>query len=535
MLIKINKKYLCFPIHKESELHLIEIYCDNTKLYEFKIPISNTNKESSSYDYFAPINVDCFKGNKLKIVSKGNEKWLNDIIQSEQLPEFSRENRPVIHFTPDYGWINDPNGLVYYKGEYHLYFQYNPFDTKWENMSWGHAVSTDMLRWKQVDTVLWPDENGTMFSGSAIVNDKVVLDDKVTKDHLVYFYSAAGDANSWSKGKDFIQRIAISDDNGRTLKKLDYYIPTIEKENRDPKVFWHEESSAYIMILWLVDYEFAILRSSDLKSWTISQRFTIDKAWECPDLFQLENVDNPNVKRWAFWSADGYYCLGDFDGFTFKPITGLQEAYSTSLPYAAQTFSGIEDRVVSIAWLRTKNEGRLYTGAMTIPKELFIVTTKDGERLAQIPIREYLSKRKLIYDKSFKTGHDLSAKHMLVENMKDRVIEVAFKFSYNDKQLSGCYELFYGDEVCTIDIEKNIIRYEGCRISDDLENVKTVKLDDKICDLQIIFDHEIIEIIGNCGTIYAAFEAARQDNRSLSMDVPKNCEDNLIRIYEFMG
>ena len=531
MLIQINKKNLYFPINKENELQLVDIYCDNEKIFEFKIPINEVKSDSNHYDYFAAINLESYKGKTINIVvSEEFEDWTKGIFQSNETSELGKESRPKIHFTAGHGWINDPNGLVYYDGEYHLYFQYNPFDTRWENMSWGHAVSTDMLHWEQLDTVLWPDETGTMFSGCAMINERVILDDEVSKEHLVYFYTAAGDTNNWSKDKKFTQRIAISDDKGRSLKKLDYYIPAIETENRDPKVFWHEESSAYIMILWLVDNEFAILRSTDLRSWEISQRFSIDKAWECPDLFELTNVNNDKSKSWVFWCADGYYCLGDFDGYAFEPTTDLLEAYATKLPYAAQTFSGINDRVVSVSWLRTKNKDKTYTGAMAIPKELSLITTKNGERLSQLTVREYYQSRKLIHDNETKTVLDLADSQVKFGDLQNRVIEVEFIFSNNG--LDRCYEIFYGDEVCEINLEENLISYASSRNAKNSNDIQEVILKEKINDLQIIFDQEIIEIIGNHGIIYITFEATAQNNRDLSISVSESCNNDIMRVYE---
>ncbi len=530
MIIQINKKYLCLPINTEEDLHLVEFYCDKEKIFEFKIPIKKHDKDSKTYQYYAPINVEKYKGKTLELVSKEAKDWFNDIYQSNDLPKANETNRPRIHFTAEYGWINDPNGLVYYDGEYHLYFQYNPFDTKWENMSWGHAVSTDLLHWQQLDTVLWPDENGTMFSGSAIVHEQKHLEDNVLKEDLVYFYTAAGDANKWSKDKDFTQRIAISDNKGRSLKKLDYYIPTIEKENRDPKVFWHEESSAYIMILWLVDNEFAILRSRDLIMWEISQRFIIDKAWECPDLFQVSNADNPELNKWVFWSADGYYCLGDFDGYTFKPTSDLLEAYSTSLPYAAQTFSGIKDRIISLAWLRTKNENKLYTGAMTIPKELSLITTKNGDRLSQIPVREYFENRKIIYDSHDETNLETNENQIKFKDLYNRAIEVELEF--NDNNIEECFEIFYGDEVFKIDRKNKVVSYETCKKSDKSYNIQEVELNEAIYDMHIIFDQDIIEVIANRGMIYIAFEAVGGLDRELLINRPENTKYDTMRVYE---
>lgn len=159
------------------------------------------------------------------------------------------------------GWINDPNGLIYY-----LYFQYNPFDTKWENMCWGHVISKDLLHWEQKETVLYPDQDGPIFSGSGIVNENALLG--LPKDAYIYFYTSAGGKSEWSKDKLPVQKIAYSIDGGNTLHKKDgCIVEHICDENRDPKVYWHEQSKAYIMLLYLTNNDYAILRSVDLPAY----------------------------------------------------------------------------------------------------------------------------------------------------------------------------------------------------------------------------------------------------------------------------
>ena len=232
--------------------------------------------------------------------------------------------------------MNDPNGLVYADGNYHLYFQHNPFDVQWENMSWGHAVSKDLLHWEQKDEVLFPDETGTMFSGSGIVNDHEMLG--LPKDALIFFYTAAGNNNKWSTGKQFTQRVAYSTDGGETLHKLDKgVLEAVCKENRDPKVFWHEKSGAYIMTLWLEENDFGIFRSTDLLNWEQTDRLTLKDAWECPDLLCLK--DENEDESWMFWSADGFYFWGEFDGFKFQTDGVRHMAYINKMAYAAQTYS----------------------------------------------------------------------------------------------------------------------------------------------------------------------------------------------------
>lgn len=297
--------------------------------------------------------------------------------------------RPAFHFSARFGWINDPNGLVFDGEYYQLYFQHNPLNTAWQNMSWGHARSRDLLHWEQLPCVLFPDAEGTVFSGCALVDERGLV--SPGGEALLYYYTAAGGTNGWSEGRAFTQRMALSTDGGMSLQKCEPAIlPAICPENRDPKVFWHEASRAYVMVLWLEGNAFAILRSENLRDWKQSQRLELQDAWECPDLLCL-NTEGAEAgeTHWVFWSADGFYFPGSFDGYCFTPDGMRGEAYLNRLPYAAQSFSGVRDRNISVAWLRTPNEGRSFTGLMSIPMELGLRRSFGGWRLCQRPVREF--------------------------------------------------------------------------------------------------------------------------------------------------
>jgi len=159
----------------------------------------------------------------------------------------------------------------------------------------------------------------------------------------------------------------------------------IEADNRDPKVYWHEEKQLYYMVLYLDKNDYAIFNSSDLKNWVMTQKLTIPGAWECPDFREIP-VEGGG-KKWIFWSADGYYFLGDFDGSHFVTDGVRQEAYHCMLPYAGQTFAGT-DRVIMIPWMRTNNQGKNFRGMMGIPRELTLVKTEEGYLLRQKLVQE---------------------------------------------------------------------------------------------------------------------------------------------------
>ena len=429
--IKITERYLYIPVCVGKEERKLEIFLEGEetfrkKIHEFMVPIAESETEEYTCDYFAEIPVEQYIDKEL-LISIDAPKAFTDQIKNESKQEKTKERRPLIHLAADTGWTNDPNGLVYADGTYHFYFQYNPCNITWENMSWGHAVSTDLLHWKQQDTVLFPDESGTMFSGCAIINERELLG--LPKDALLFFYTAAGGANEWSKGLAFTQKIAYSLDGGKTLVKMpEPCLPTIEKENRDPKIYWHEETQAYIMALFLEENDFAIFRSEDLLHWEQSDRFTLQDAWECPDLFHLTSDEGESC--WFFWSADGFYYEGEFDGFKFKTEGKKQKAYVNAIPYAAQSYFGITDRVISVPWLRLKNDGRMFTGAYGIPVELACKKTENGFILIQRPVRELMQQAKRI-DSGNLTGESKGRKAYVLEMLAKEDYEGSYLWKIN--------------------------------------------------------------------------------------------------------
>ena len=398
----INEDYLGLPICVGKTEQLIEIFEVQTegltKVMEWMVPVCEEEGADYAYDYKASIPVKAWKGKKLVLKGEVSETFWKEVENTSffRISKNTEENRPSIHFTASTGWINDPNGLVYADGAYHLYYQYNPCNTSWQNMSWGHAVSSDLLHWEEKEMEIVPDEHGMMFSGCGLKNEQGLLD--LPKEALLFFYTAAGDNKPWGKERHFTQRIAYSLEQGQNLTKLsEPYLEEISEENRDPKIFWHEESKAYIMVLWLEGNDFAIFRSVDLKDWQMSDRLTLKDAWECPDLMKL--YDEEGNAHWLFWSADGFYFWGDFDGYTFKTDGKKHLAYMNKLPYAAQTYSGVEGRTISIPWLRTKNRGTLYTGAMGLPRELGVKVINGEKYLVQKPVRELMMQRQRIAQK----------------------------------------------------------------------------------------------------------------------------------------
>ena len=307
---------------------------------------------------------------------------------------YDEKYRPQFHFSPKKGWTNDPNGLVFYKGEYHLFFQHNPFDVKWGNMTWGHAVSPDMVHWTQIENALFPDTMGTMFSGSAIVdwNNTAGLQNGEEKT-LVLIYTAAGGTNPESKGQPYTQCIAYSNDRGRTWTKYagNPVVPNIVGSNRDPKVVWHAPSRQWIMTLFLEGNSYGFLSSPDLKKWTMLHHISVPKVGECPDFFEMPVENEPGVSKWVWTGANANYLIGSFDGRRFVPEVMTQPLSFGANYYAVQTYSDLPgNRRVQMSWMSGgKYPGMPFNQQMSCPYEFKLRKYGyNSYRIYALPIKE---------------------------------------------------------------------------------------------------------------------------------------------------
>lgn len=328
-------------------------------------------------------------------------------------PRYREPLRPLFHFTPARNFMNDPNGLVYYEGEYHLFYQHNPFGPVWGHMSWGHAVSTDMLHWRHLPVAL-REENGIMiFSGSAVVdrdNSSGLCPPRGgDRSCLVAIYTGHGRDRQ-------TQNLAYSHDRGRTWTKYAGN-PVVDlglKDFRDPKVFWHEPTHRWIMVTVLADqHKVRFFNSADLRTWQASSDFgpagATGGVWECPDLFPLTVDGDPGRIRWVLdvdinpggiaGGSGGQYFVGTFDGRTFvnenPPAQTLWVDYGKDF-YATTSFSDIpaaDGRRIWMGWIANwlyanKEPTAVWRGALSIPRALFLRTVDGRARLVQAPIEE---------------------------------------------------------------------------------------------------------------------------------------------------
>lgn len=512
--VTVSENYLLIPVRLEEETQEISIWSEEGKIYEFTVPVRK-GCDVYGFHYYAAVPVMKWRNRKIIIEGDVPEGFMEAAAQSESIPK-NTAKRPVIHFTPDTGWMNDPNGLIFHDGVYHLFFQHNPFDIRWENMSWGHAVSRDLLHWEQKDDVLFPDADGAMFSGCGIVNKQRKLG--LGRDTEIFFYTCAGNVSKWSRNKKFVQKVAYSTDHGKTLtKKEGCVLEHIADENRDPKVYWDEKRCRYYMVLYLEKNDYGIFCSQDLEKWEMTQRLMLSGTIECPDLREVP-VESGGSK-WMFWGADGHYFLGDFDGERFETDGVRHEAYETMLPYAAQTFWGCE-RVLMIPWMRTDNKGKVYTGMMGVPRQLSLVE-KDGDYILRQKLAdEFEACKEKVFDHNF--GAERYAKEKDPRIIYEQPCEAAVEVKLALEKSADFTVSLYGT-VCTYEAENGVLRIEGIakrgdavrkaaevydkeKLSCKDADFRCLKVGKELRVMSFLTDGELLEVMAEEGLVCGAYE-----------------------------
>lgn len=374
MKVTFTKNYIILPINLQARDKKICFYDGETLLFDLDVNLDCISPQAQMY-----YDVRRFKGKTLNVrVSPGIDF---ECQQTDTVPPGEKVLRPKTHFSAEYGYNNDPNGMIFYEGQYHLFYQYNPVGTKWGNMHWGHAVSRDMFHWEDRGIALFPDDMGMMFSGSAIEDTNNVLGlNTDAHNALVLFYSAAGDITALSKGQPYTQCLAYSVDGGVTFEKhpANPIIQNIGYQNRDPKVIWSEKLQKFVMALFRgeKDNTYCLFTSDDLLHWELTEELTSADR-ECPDFFFFGDT-------WVMLCAGDKYTVGTFDGKKFQH-NPVWKQLGSGLLYASQTFSGLpDDRRVRICLNRSRGTSCDRGNSMTLPHEI----TLKGDELRALPVPE---------------------------------------------------------------------------------------------------------------------------------------------------
>ena len=404
--LKVSGKYLLLPVQEKEEIANVRVVVNNEQRQALNVKLA-----VDKVDYFVPLDIRRFGSDHvlLDITLHGDRRatgpvkdfacW-KEMRQSDTFDTANREHfRPVYHHSPQYGWMNDPNGMFYKDGVYHLYYQWNPYGSQWENMTWGHSTSPDLIHWQAQPTAIEIDALGSIFSGSCVVDKK--------NDRVVAFYTSAGQHQT--------QSMAVSRDNGRTFEKYaaNPILTSNEPDFRDPKAFWNPDIQRWNLIL-AVGQEMRIYSSTDLKEWTYESSFgkgfgCHDGVWECPDLIKMQ-VRGTNQQKWMlicninpggpFGGSATQYFIGDFDGhrFTCQQTDTRWMDYGKD-HYATVTFDNAPDgRHIALAWMSNWQYAnqvptKQYRSSNSIPRDLGLFAYNGDVYCSVTPSKEMLAAR----------------------------------------------------------------------------------------------------------------------------------------------
>ena len=443
-------RYLMMPVQESVDDAKVNLLVDGKLERTFYVRLAK-----SKIDYSVPLDLEPYKGHNVVLEINANNEYspLGEVKEQASWNSFtladsfdttnSEKFRPAYHHTPLYGWMNDPNGMFYKDGVWHLYYQWNPYGSKWQNMTWGHSSSTDLVNWKHEPTAIEPDGIGTIFSGSCAIDTENSTG--FGKDAVVALYTSAAASQ--------MQSLAHSENNGESfIKYPGNPVFTLETEARDPNMYWNPDTKKWTIVLaHALEKEILFLSSPDLKEWTVESAFgkgegAQDGVWECPDLFPLEINGK---KKWVllvnlnpggpFGGSATQYFIGDFDGKTFTADTDASGKIPTKWMdfgkdhYATVTWSDAPDgRRTAIGWMSNWQYAadvptQQYRSANTLPRELSLFTAPDGEiYLASVPSPEVknLRAKTIMNGRTLNVGKKASS--VSLPSANDGLCEVAF-------------------------------------------------------------------------------------------------------------
>ena len=505
--IQQKDKCLLLPVQESAEMSNIKVIAGNKQMKSLNVRLA-----MNKVDYYVPLYLDEFNEEKtlaLDIHVNGNYRndggistftcWKN-IKNAESFDTTNREQyRPLYHHTPAYGWMNDPNGMFFKDGVWHLYFQHNPYGSQWENMTWGHSTSTDLIHWTFQGDPVQPDAWGSIFSGSSVVD----------KNNTAGFGENAIVALYTSAGENQTQSMAYSTDNGKTFTKYDGnpIITSNVPDFRDPHMFWNEDIKKWNMIL-AAGQQMNIYSSDNLKDWKFESSFGAEYGshggvWECPDLMKMK-VRGTDKEKWMLvcninpggpsgGSATQYF-VGDFDGHKFtcesKPEVTKWMDYGKD-HYATVTFDNAPNgRHVALAWMSNWQYANQvptlqYRSANSIPRDLGLFEYKGNTYCSVTPSEEITAAR------SKKPSKSLSEACEMMVNLKgDATITLS-----NSKGEKVVMTYKAKDETFSMDRTLS----GKTDFSSDFAAITTAPVYGKMNKLRIFIDKSSIEVFDNDG------------------------------------
>ncbi len=495
----ITDKYLIVPISNGAKKCEVILKVNGTPVRSYETELAT---DADSIDWYAYFTIESYNGKGAEVsVNQATEEGFSLIRQSDNIPTstpfYTEELRPQFHFSQKVGWNNDPNGMVYLNGEWHLFFQHNPVGWNWGNMTWGHAVSKDLVHWKQLPNALFPKTmaRGACFSGGATIDKKNSAGWKTgDNDVLVAFLTDTGAGES----------VVYSQDGGRSFT---WYAnnPVVKHKGRDPKVIWYEydgldlplnEKAKKLGGHWVMavynEHEkykknIAFYTSTNLKQW--KEQSHLPGYYECPELFELPVDGNTNNSCWVVIAADARYTLGKFDGRRFTPEhQGTHRVHYGSY-YASQLFDNAPDgRKIQIGWVRIAMPGMPFNQTFSFPHQLSLRTTSDGIRMFARPVKEIEKIHKI---KHVTENQNLSAELPVNLDVSGRLFDIRASFELGEAKRIG------------LDIGGNIVAYN---VKDKKLNDAPMKPNNGTISMQVLVDRPLIEICGNEGAVFITSE-----------------------------
>ena len=501
--VETGQNCLLLPVQEKAEMCNVKVVASGNTVKTFNVRLA-----SNHIDYYVPLYIGQYAdGARLALDIHVNGSYRNDgelsgftcwknIKAADSFDTANREQyRPAYHHTPAYGWMNDPNGMFYKDGVWHLYFQHNPFGSQWENMTWGHSTSADLMHWTFQGEAVEPDAWGTVFSGSAVVDKEGTAG--FGKNAVVAMYTSAGESQT--------QSLAYSTDSGQTFVKYDAnpVLTSNVPDFRDPHMFWNEDIKKWNMIL-AEGQHMNIYSSADLKDWTYESSFgegygCHGGVWECPDLMKMK-VRGTDQYKWMllcninpggpFGGSATQYFVGDFDGHRFtcdtKPEVTKWMDYGKD-HYATVTFDNApEGRHVAMAWMSNWQYANQvptmqYRSANSIPRDLDLYEYEGDVYCGVVPSPEVTAAR------SGKPAKSLSATCEVV---------VTFRGSATVTLSNAAGEqvvLAYNEKDRTFSMDRT--KSGRCDFSDDFAAVTTAPVHGKLQQLRLFIDRSSIEAI----------------------------------------
>ena len=535
-IVRVNgeRKYLLLPVQESHDDARINVLVDGRLDRTINVRLAKNR-----VDYYVPFDLTPYRGHKVvmnvftnqgrsSVREAADDACWNNISLADTFDTVNREKyRPAYHHTPLYGWMNDPNGMFYKDGIWHLYYQYNPYGSKWQNLSWGHSTSTDLVHWNHHPVAIQPDGLGMVFSGSCAIDRSSTAG--YGKNAVVGLYTSADASQT--------QSLVWSDDNGETFRTYAANpVLTLESEARDPNMFWDDDARQWVLVLaHALEHEMLIFTSPDMKKWTLQSSFgkgigAQENMQECPDLFRLP-VEGSGEEKWVmlcnlnpggpFGGSATQYFIGEFDGKTFKADVDADG----NIPTKWMDFG--KDHYATVSWSDAPGGRRTVIGWMsnwqyaaevptmqfrsanTLPREVRLFKAADGQiYLSSEPSPELTALRGSLSLKVRKASVGRKSRTYVLPSANDGVCEIVFDV---DARKSGAVEI----ELSNSDGGKVVMMYDAVAHTLSFDRTKSGVVDfsqdfpavtvaptfetDNRISLRIFIDRSSIEVFGNNG------------------------------------